>query len=144
MAEKRYTLGRYERLKRRKYIEELFNSGESFSMNPFKVFYLIRHNADIDDGTPGGSQRIQESILQFGTGVSKKNFKKAVHRNRIKRLIREVYRTENSLLKLAVAEKKEWCLKLFILYTGKEMPTYAFIEEKLRAALVRLGSKLKV
>ena len=142
MAGKGYTLGKNERLKRRKYIEELFASGESFSMHPFRVYYVLRRDNDIDNQTPDGPKR--EPILQFGVGVSKKNFKKAVHRNRIKRLIREVYRTENSLLKLAIGEKKEWCLKLFILYTGKEMPTYAFIKEKLCGALNRLESKFKV
>ena len=143
MAEKRYTLGKNERLKRRKYIEELFNSGESFSMYPFRVFYFLRHDTSVNDGTPGGLERIKEPILQFGVGVSKKNFKKSVHRNRIKRLIREVYRTQNSSLKSAIAEKKEWCLKLFILYTGKEIPTHAFIEEKLPGALHRLESKCR-
>lgn len=142
MGEKQHTLGKSERLKKRKYIEELFNSGESFSVYPFRIYYLLRHDSDIDDETPDRSRRVQEPILQFGVGVSKKNFKKSVHRNRIKRLIREVYRTENSLLKSTVAAKKEWCLKLFVLYTGKEMPTYAFIQDKLRAALQRLESKI--
>jgi len=31
---------------------------------------------------------------------------------------------------------------LFILYTGKEMPTHAFIKEKLCVALKRLESKI--
>ena len=144
MEEKpRYTLGKDERLKKRKYIEELFNSGENFSVHPLKVYYFTRHDSDIDDGTPGWSERIREPIVQFGVGVSKKNFKKAVDRNRIKRLIREAYRLRKLGLNAAVHKKKEWCLKLFILYTGKELPNYELIEQKVEEALHRLEKKLE-
>ncbi len=144
MEEKpRYTLGKKERLKKRKYIEELFNSGESFSIYPLRIYFSLKHDSDIDDGTPGWSERIQEPILQFGVGASKKNFKKAVDRNRIKRLIREAYRLQNLGLSAAVHQKKEWCLKLFILYTGKEMPNYELIEQKVEEALHRLEKKFE-
>ncbi len=142
MEESRNTLGRDERLKRRKYIEELFNSGESFSIYPLRVYFFIRHDIDIDDETPDWQKRIMESILQFGVGVSKKHFKKAVDRNRIKRLIREAYRKQNSLLAVTMQEKKECCLKLFILYVGNEMPTYELILQKVDEALDRLTKKL--
>ena len=139
----RYTLGKDQRIKRRKYIEELFNSGESFSIYPLRVYYLVRHDDDIDDETPDWKERISEPILQFGCGVSKKHFKKAVDRNRIKRLLRETYRLGNSGLEFAIAQKKELCLKMFILYVGKEMPTYELIEQKVQQALLRLEKKLE-
>src|SRR6478609_2995237 len=100
--ESRLTLGRNERLKKRKVIEEIFKSGEAFSVYPFRVYYLIRHDSDIDDGAPDWNERINEPILQFGVAVSKKNFKKAVDRNRIKRLIREAYRLQQVELRAAV------------------------------------------
>ena len=137
----RYTLGKDQRIKRRKDIERLFNNGESFSIYPLRVYYFIRNEDDKSDST--SQSQIVEPILQFGAGVSKRNFKKAVDRNRIKRLLRETYRLGNSGLELALALKKEASLKLFILYVGKEMPTYDLIEQKVGQALLRLQKKFE-
>jgi ribonuclease P protein component len=83
-----------------------------------------------------------EPILQFGAGVSKKNFKKAVDRNRIKRWIKEAYRTQNKELGTVMRAKKEFCLKLFILFVGKEMPDFDLVNQKVSEALSRLEKKL--
>ena len=139
--ETRLTLGKNERLKKRKVIEEIFKEGESFSVYPFLIYYLIRHDSDIDDSTPDWKERISEPKLQFGVAVSKKNFKKAVDRNRIKRLIREAYRLQQVELLYAVRQKKELCLKLFIVYNGKEMPDYSLIEDKVGKVLFKLQVK---
>jgi ribonuclease P protein component len=139
----RFTLAKDERLKKRTYIQELFDSGESFSIYPIKAFYFLRHDTDIDDGIPGWKERIMEPILQFGVGVSKKNFKSAVDRNRIKRLIREAYRLQRHYLSTVIAGKKEWCLKLFVLYTGKELPTYSLIDEKMEQVLNRIEKEIR-
>ncbi len=64
--------------------------------------------------------------VQFGVGVSKRNFKKATDRNRIKRLIREAYRLQAPPLR-DLAQERGWSLQLFILYTGHELPEYPFI-----------------
>src|SRR6516165_6102438 len=103
--ETRLTLGKNERLKKRKVIEEVFNSGESFSIYPLRVLYLISRDSTIDNDTPGSGERVPEPILQFGVAVSKKNFKKAVDRNRIKRLIREAYRLQKPELLHAVKQQ---------------------------------------
>ncbi|MES1226963.1 MAG: ribonuclease P protein component, partial [Bacteroidota bacterium] len=79
---KQFTLGKKERLKSRKSIEQLFNEGKSFAVSPCRVFYMI---------LPFNATSTS-FIVQFGAGVSTKNFKKAVDRNRIKRLVREAYR----------------------------------------------------
>ena len=136
----RYTLGKDERLKRRKSIEALFNTGESFSIYPLRVYYFIKHD---NKGNATSESQLSEPILQFGAGVSKKHFKKAVDRNRIKRLLRETYRLGNSGLELAVALKKASSLKMFILYVGNEMPTYALMQQKVEQALLRLQKKFE-
>ena len=141
MAEKRYTLGKNERVKRRKFIEELFNAGESFSVHPFRVYFLKQKFVDCI--TKNGKSSQHESILQVGVGVSKKNFKKAVDRNRIKRVTREAYRLQRNELEALLISKKEWCLKLFFIYNGKEKPDYRFVREKVGSALMRLHDKFK-
>ena len=82
----RYTYGKQEKLKSRKIIGEIFSDGESFYNYPFRVFY----------------KEVDENInpIQVGVSVSKRNFKLAVDRNRIKRLMREAYRLEKYNLQL--------------------------------------------
>lgn len=93
-----------ERLKSRKAIEALFKKGKRFSISPFKVFYQI----------------INENELQFGAGVSTRNFKKAVDRNRVKRLTKEAYRLQKNSLQSLLKEKGKG-LHLFFIYTEKEI-----------------------
>lgn len=68
--------------------------------------------------------------LQAGFSVSNRNFKKAVSRNRVKRLMKEVYRKKRPELEegLISAGKQ---LALFFIFTGKEMPDYSLVEEKM-------------
>ena len=138
---RQFTLGKNERLKKRKAIEQLFEVGESFSLYPFRVYYfstaLSTQERIIDE------QKNQDMpLLQIGVGVSKKLFKKAVDRNRIKRLIREAYRLQNTALKNRLEEKKERNLSLFILYTGKEVPPFSLVKEKVFAVLQKLEKKI--
>ncbi len=80
-----YTFGRNERLSGRNQVETLFGSGKSFNQNPFKVFFTAE-----ETGKP-----MEIKIL---VAVSKKKFKHAVDRNRVKRKIREAYRLNKSHL----------------------------------------------
>lgn len=126
---KKFTLGKQERLKSRKLIDQLFKEGRSFNVFPYRVYYLFRQ-ADIS--RPGSH------LLQFGTGVSTKNFKHAVDRNRIKRLTREAYRLQKIPLEELVRSKKQVSVALFLIYTGKELPVYAVVSEKIAVILNRL------
>ncbi|MEO5999312.1 MAG: ribonuclease P protein component [Chitinophagaceae bacterium] len=112
-----------ERLKSRKLIEQVFKSGNSFAIFPFRVFYLYVKSTTIP--------------LQAGFGVSVKNFKKAVDRNRIKRLSREAYRLQKNQLQEALLEK-ELQLAIFFIYNGKELPLYTLISGKIGISLQRL------
>ena len=69
------------------------------------------------------------SLLQAGFTVNKKNFKKAVDRNRIKRLMRESYRIQKNDLKNELIKSNK-NLALFFIYTGKELPDHQLIFEK--------------
>src|SRR4026207_2337321 len=116
---KQFTLGKKERLKSRKQIEQLFSDGKSFAVNPLRVYSLTAPtNIDLP------SSKIPESsAIQFAVGVSSKNFKRAVDRNRIKRLIREAYRLQKNILQEKLKEKN-LSMKVFFIFTGKELPEY--------------------
>lgn len=58
--------------------------------------------------------------------VPKRNFKKAVDRNRIKRQLREIWRRQ----KLKLAEESGQKFDLFIIFTGKEEADYQKLETK--------------
>ncbi len=120
----RYTLGKEERLKSRKLIDQLFKEGKSFSFFPFRVVWKY---------LPSTS----DSFLKAGFTVSTKHFKKAVDRNRIRRLMKEAYRLQKNDLQKGL-EQSDKPLAIFIIYTAKEIPAYLFVVEKIVAVLERL------
>ena len=123
----RFTLGKRERLKSRKQIDELFRKGKSFSVFPLRITWHFVPSA--------------EAVLQAGVTVSKRFFKKAVHRNRIKRLLREAYRLEKGPLVTAVNERKVQA-HLFFMYADKELPSFEVVHEAVKTALKKLQQKL--
>ena len=124
---KKFTLGKRERLKSRKQIEQLFTEGKNFPASPFRIYYKL---IPMTNASP--------SNLQFGVGVSGKNFKRAVDRNRIKRLTREAYRLQKNPLQETVKQKKIR-LNLFFIYTGKELPVFNTVKEKVNVILNKLS-----
>lgn len=133
---KQFTLGKNERLKSRKQIEQLFDEGKSFVVSSFRVYFIV-------NGVPiaiGRSMVNEKGLLQFGVGVSAKNFKRAVDRNRIKRLIREAWRLQKNELqeKIKITGKQ---LNVFFIYTGKELPDFATVKDKVDVALKKLADK---
>lgn len=119
----RYKFGKNEKLKSRKQIEQLFKEGKSFSSFPFRVVYVFAGN--------------ETAILQAGFSVSARYFKKAVDRNRVKRLMREAYRLQkNALHNSVTASAKK--LNVFFIYTGNELPEYELIFEKMGTSIKRL------
>jgi ribonuclease P protein component len=134
---KQFTLGKEERLKSRKLIDRVFREGKNFAVFPFRVYYLSVGKADVD--RPGGpSFPIGDSSrLQTGFGASSRNFKKAVDRNRIKRLIREAYRLQKDPFYAYLLEKDRR-IAVFLIYTGKELPDYQTIYDKIGLTLQRL------
>ncbi len=121
----RNTLSKSERLHKRKIIKQLFTQGNSFLIYPYKVFWL---DVDCDSQFPA----------QFGVSVSKKIYKKAVERNKIKRLIREAYRLNKTVLYSKRSGKTKTRV-FMLLYVGKEIMNFKSIEEKIIVVLHRLS-----
>jgi ribonuclease P protein component len=124
-----FTLGKQERLKSKKLIDQLFNKGKGFSIFPFRV--LLDFSEKDRDNT--------DSHLRFGVAVSSRHFKKAVDRNKVKRLTREAYRIQkNELLELLRSNDRQ--LNVFFIYTGKEIPDLENLKEKVNLVIIKLIS----
>ncbi len=116
MAE--FSFPKSERLSKRNSIQELFSKGSSFYVFPFKVLAL----KNLQSGVPH----------QVLFSVSKRNFKRAVDRNLIKRRLKEAYRLNKSQL----LESPK--LQIAYIYTAKEILDFQQIQEKLKETFKRL------
>ncbi|ANH79625.1 ribonuclease P protein component [Niabella ginsenosidivorans] len=127
MSVLKYTFPKEERLKSRKKLQELFSSGKRIYAGPLKLLYV--------------SEPAQAGFVKCGVGANGRYFKKAVDRNRIKRLLREAYRLQQHSLK-EHALKQSTNLSVFLLFTGKELPDYGSIYESVEIALQKLLKQL--
>lgn len=131
MNTSRNTLCKAERLSSKITIEQLFAGGsKSFSAFPLRIVFMTVEKTE--DVAP-------VSVL---ISVSKKKFKRAVKRNRMKRLIREAYRkNKHDLLRLL--EEKGYRLIIAFIYLDNELQTAENIENKTKDLLNRLVEKLE-
>lgn len=124
MAQKTFSLPKQSRIKKRKEVDSLFAGGRRVSVPPLKAQWML---------VP---QIPNAPALQVAFSVPKKLFKKAVQRNRIKRLLRESWRLQKAELEKAVPSAQK--LLVFIIFTGTEVPDYNFVYEKTTALLQKL------
>lgn len=123
-----FSFTKEERLCSRKLIQEVYDTGKSFHSNGFRINW-----------------KQQASIpfpAQVLLTVPKKLVKKAVHRNRIKRIMREVYRKHKHQLyeQLTTGNKK---IVFSMAYIGKEEPVYTEFETKIILTLQRLFKEIE-
>lgn len=129
MTTGRFTLPKEERLSRKRDVDQLFAKGRTFVAFPLRVVYLIVK----------GEFLVPSSFL---VSVSKKRFKRAVDRNRVKRQMREAYRVrKHELLEvLAGSDRRIW---IAFLYMDKEIYPQIKIERAMEKAIQILRRKLR-
>ena len=114
----RFTLGKEERLKSKKLIGKLYEEGKTIKVFPLRMVYVQ-------------TEHTSKFPAQVGVSVPKRNFKKAVDRNRIKRLLRETYRKEKHTIYEAVDKPYVFMIS----YLAKDEWKYADIEHKMKKLL---------
>jgi len=124
---KEFTFGKNERLKSRKQIEQLFDNGQRFSISTLRIFYSFQ-------SCPAPAARPQ---LRAGFVASSRNFKTAVDRNRIKRLMKEAWRLQKNELQTTLHEQR-LKLNVFFIYTGRDLPAYDDIYNNMKKIILKL------
>ena len=123
---KRNNFSKQERLTSKTLIQELFQKGSSFYIFPFRIKFL---DTNVHSG------------IKVVIAVPKKNFKKAVDRNYIRRRIKEAYRLNKSAL-LSLVSSRDIGMSLAIIYVGKEKMGFKDAENKLNLVLARLQEEI--
>lgn len=130
--------GKEERLKSQKKIEQLFKEGHSFSIPPYRTYFLLE---PLNNKKNPARETLQPPHpLQVGFGASSKYYKSAVARNRIKRVTREAFRLQKAPL-ISALQKSKQQLCLFLIYSGQELPSYADVSKKIEKIIEKLRLK---
>lgn len=128
----RQNLPKKERLCSEKIIARLFQSGVFVSKYPLRVNALLE---------------VQNPDVKVMFSVSKRRFSSAVDRNRIKRLLREVYRKDKMDLWEWAGQRGQQ-LSIVLIYTGNEMANYQMLQKlwgNLKISLIKkLENSVKV
>jgi ribonuclease P protein component len=119
----RYTFSRDERLKSKLILASLFEKGSFFVSKPLLFKYIIE-DAELNS-------------IQAGFSVPKKRFKRAVDRNRVKRLMREVHRLNQFIIKENFLENPKRIIILYI-YAKNDIVLISDIEKAVLSFYARL------
>jgi ribonuclease P protein component len=127
-AANRNTLCKDERLSRRKIIEAVHASGFSIKSPAIILVYLP---CELPADFPA----------QAMFSASKRLFKRAHDRNRVKRLLREAYRKQKQNVYTSLkAHNQQYALHF--IFTGKQLPNYPYVFGKMNDLIVRFSNEI--
>lgn len=118
-----HTFTKSERLCSFNEINSLVKDGTALFCYPFRAVYQTKEG----------------SVNKILVSVPKKNFKRAVHRNLLKRRIRESFRLNKELL--VTAENQ--CVNVMFVYVGKDILEFRYIETKLKDVLGKISKSVE-
>ncbi len=121
-------LTKAERLSGKKDMARLFEKGNKLFSYPYRVVWRFSDDEN------------QQLPVQILVSVSKRNFKKAVDRNQIKRYIRESYRKNKMILWDELEDKK---IIVAVLYIEKDIKDYSFFAKSMEKMLRNLKRKIE-
>lgn len=127
MAKAQNTLRKKDRLKSRKSINALFEEGKTIKAFPLVLKYRVLE---------GNSYGLKAAFV-----VPKRQIRLAVTRNKVKRRIKEAYRTLNAELK-TVLHQNQSAIDLIIIYRSSEVVDFKALQEKIIVILQRLTKEL--
>lgn len=132
MTNEDFSFRKQERIVSQKLIDELFSGTGSLSLAafPVRIVYLLRERR-LQDATPA----------QILISVSKRRFKLAVDRNRVKRQIREAYRKHKQEVLACIPEGK--MLNIAVLWMSDKHYSTAEVEKRLTGLLQRMSTAIK-
>ena len=130
----KFTYQKKDKLKSRKQMQFLFSKGTAINMHPIRLLYTIeKEEAGI----------FSNGLLQAGVGAPSRQFRKAVQRNKVKRLLREGYRLEKPNFTNSI-NLTNTRLNLFFLYVDAHVQTQQEIQATIKLLLQKLADKLKL
>ena len=124
------TFNKRERIVSRKLIEQLFSKGSSFSVSVFPLRIVVMETARVANDVP----------IQVLVSVSKRHFKHAVDRNRVKRQVREAYRHHKQILTEKVQQTQT--LAIAFIWLADEHYDSATVEKSVKRLLGKVADRL--
>ena len=124
----RFTFKKEERLYGHAALENVYENGKHLHNNNIKILYLE---------VPQNSFPACRVVFS----VPKRNFKKAVDRNLIKRRMREGYRNHKHLLYEHLV-KKQKSLHIYLIYTSKQIISFGELKENIVQTLELLANRV--
>lgn len=151
MTRQRLTLPKSERLTSRKTINSLFEGGSrSLASYPIRVVYRIEKKRDNITADSVGSCKEKQNdslttsdniTLKVMFSVSKRHFKHAVDRNRIKRQMREAYRHAREVICQKLANNTPTTINMVFIYSNNQIISTSEVMTKTKSLLTRMIEK---
>lgn len=119
-----FTFSKKEHLCGEKRSTRLFTQGKAFIVHPLRVVYIV-------------NEQVETEPALVMVSVPKKRFKRAVKRNRLKRLMREAYRLNKTIFVDALKEHHR-CMHVSFNYISNDEVDFETMQKKMKLALFKL------